>query len=618
MTEGVSFYPTSPLNYFESFWSTKQEKLKASEATAGTDSTSAKVDSVQGKIFKTFFKDKIGTIVATQQAARFDTVPFLVGSLATKLRELLLKKAKVLNELAIHLSSGNHYMIESDDLKTIESAIELAHEQLLAYQKSISLSPLATWISVGAPQMLFKNSRSPEEAKQRYVPGLTNLRVQTVADSEGKMISSISRSGSITDFSHGEISLQEMIDYKYLLDLKDNCLDLARKQIMISRYDLAPKDPALGPFEAQKLDILLEEIKKSTLAGYSGKVTTSNDRLDLDPLRKVIREREQLLSLQFLQDLSAHLENKPASGETLIMGRTSLVAMIKPERGKHGVVFSERTMAFDMKAIYDRMDGKTIFFDLDKQAGQTGYIDEKGHVHLPKQLHAETLPPEKGIVLKTVLANLSVQGNIENTGIQKAVNDDALKKLRELSIDSPQALGLVAELENKLQQLEEYASWNLVLKYTNAPDPFAPCLSFHKAIEALNGYGSVNCYGGVDRTGYLVELKTQDALKKELARIRLAQNREDEEKLKEDAVQLKTWGLQQLSDDSIAIQIGYENKGHRAFKLVRFMLDLYAPDSSEGVARRIQHMARSLFSMIPGMDKQKVDTPDKLAYPKIH
>jgi hypothetical protein len=412
----------------------------------------------------------------------------------------------------------------------------------------------------------------------------------------------------------------------------ENSLDPARQQLLIARYALLPQNSESGTIDLQKLESLLKDIEKNLFAGYLEKTGTGEEKPDLELLEtcihqnkfdlsrlgKLIREREQMLSLQFLQNLSAHLENKPASGDTIIMGRTSLVAMVKPERGKHGVVFSERTMAFDMKAIYDLMDGKTIYFDLDTQKGQNGYIDEKGAIHLPKQLHAEAPPPEKGFVLRTLFANISVQGNIENTGLQKAVNAEALAKLRELSSPSPEAQTLLKQLEGKLEQLEEYASWNLLLKFAQAPDPFAAALDFLNIVETLGGYSSVNCYGGVDRTGYLAELKTQDALKKELKRLRNAQGSTSEEKAKEDAEQLKTWGLQQLSDDSIALKIGYENKGHRAFKLVRFMLGLYAPDSAEGVAKRIQHMARSLFVMLPGMDKQKVNTPDKLAYPKMN
>jgi hypothetical protein len=575
---------------------------------------------IEGKRFSDKFIAR-KELVASQEAERFDTVPFVIDSLTTKI-DYLQNKLIALKEALPKLPADDRDQIESykQQISALSAAIDTAQKLHNQYKASYALSPNSTWISTASPQTLFSNSKNPREAKQRYVPGLMNQRTQTVRDARNRVLSTVSRSAAMTDFSHGEISLQELQDYAPLINISS--LPFEEQQRLIKRYGLnsnesASDDQELNLNEA-KLKTLVHEIARKTQEGYQ------IQSLDAAQLAQIIQAREEILNLQFLQDLTAHLSHRPADGEQLIMGRSSLLDMKLSPRGKDGLVLSERTEAFDMKAIYDKMDNKTIFFDIEplqpqdlKEKGYIedaqGYIDEAGQIHLPKKFAQN---PDTSMKLRTVFCNICAQGNIENSGEQKVINAEAIDKLRKLSTHLEDQTA-INNMESCLKLLEVHSFWDKIQLTFNSPTPFNAALDFQLALDCLGGYGSINCYGGVDRTGYLVEAKTYHALEELLAAARKIDGKEDDaQRKKEDTELLHQWGLQLLGDHGVSLNITYDNKGHKAFKLREINLKLFATHTLEGTAKRIRHIARVALVSIPGVERQRIDRPDKYNYPK--
>src|SRR5262249_3929806 len=73
----------------------------------------------------------------------------------------------------------------------------------------------SNWLSTEAVHKFDKSSG------EDFPPVLVNLRRQSVKDAQGNTLSSVNRSGAITDFGHGEVSLQELKDYPKLVQLSE-------------------------------------------------------------------------------------------------------------------------------------------------------------------------------------------------------------------------------------------------------------------------------------------------------------------------------------------------------------------------------------------------------------
>lgn len=507
------------------------------------------------------FRDDEGNIVAREQARRVNTVSILLNGLRAK-------QAHLKSRLATLSSQSAEYQRLSDLLQKTKEKIRLY----------TGTARTATWASTNAPRFAFQ-SMGTENARQNYLPVLGNLHIHTVARVERhqgrervQQLSAVGRSAAVSDFAHGEISLQELQDYSALLDLSHGVLSTTseKARTLIARYHLEAGSSARIPYDVDKLKDLLQNLKKRAVEAYgeailappilrrAGEEQPRERPIDLSKLNQVVAQRRENLQMLFLQDLYAQFTTRPVANAQTLIVRVSMLDMQKKPKNESGFIMNERTQALDMKALYDHMNNAQIKFDIDDSPAAAPFIDENGVIHMPKSCRQGTL---NQTTLQTVYFNISVQGHTSNTGIQRNINDDAIARLQTLGVP-------VAELKRL----------NDVFARPTNEDPFHFVDACLETIQRRqNGYVSANCYGGKDRTGFACAKNTH----RQLAAI--IQGNKNARAL------LDRWGHELLNDNGVSPQVARLNADHTVFKLTRFHLSLYNTNTVGGVWKRIKH-----------------------------
>lgn len=535
---------------------------------------------IVGKEFSDEFK--MGKqVIAREEAVREDTVPALIQGLATKIDKLGAK----LEELKAAEPR------DEAKIAKLQKQVDKAVADLEKYAKNVGD---ATWASTNSPRFAFlKLGR--EGAKNELAPVVCNLRMQKVMDADGNVVSAVSRSGAISDFSHGEVSLQELKDLEDLQKIADGKeLPKDRLDHLKGLYLQDIKDSFNERLDV-KAQAVIFEIKVKALVGYGAEALAQKPELEglkpiltklescthfeemvdmlsdeervllidtkLDPgkVNEVIGQRSERLKLMALQDLELHMRTTKADKDPILYGRTSLVDLKKPANNEAGCILYERTQGLDMKALFEELDGATVVFDEDIAAA---YIDDEGQIHMPKDCAAEGV---ESTTLNTVFFNICVQGfedHLLNDGMQKAINDKTLDKLRQQYGKTPE----FKALEMSLQKLEK----------SDGYDPNEAVVMVTQFIQKNGGYSGLNCYGGKDRTGYAIALITHAHLAK-LAGISLF------------AAAAKKWGHQLLRNGGVAARIAKDNADHTTLKLLRKDLLLYNTNSIKGKMLRAAH-----------------------------
>lgn len=554
-------------------FSSSPQKISSRKSTTGA----------KGKHFKDEFRMGFRR-VATEKAARADNVPLLTKSLETKISKLEAKLAQ------LEALNGN------TDL--VKKALEKAKGDLEKYNV---MKNEATWGSTNTPRFAF-SEMGRSAAKEQLAPVLCNHRLQTVETPQGEVVSSITRSAAMTDFSHGEVSLQELKDLPdleqwqslsnerkaelrslYLTDSKTlNATILEIKAKALTAYGV---EALTNPAESSgKLEAILHKLQNvSSIAETLGKLSPQEQFIlkgaviNPEKLEKVMSDRRDKLKLLALQDLQLHLQSNPAKNDPLLYSRVSLVDLRKRPTNEKGLMLDERTQGLDMKALFEELEGATLLFDCEE--GEASYIDEEGEIHMSKNC-AQT--GTERTTLSTSLINVCTQGDLRhtmNTGMQKTINENALEKLRAQYGQTEEFISL----ENGLKRLSNDPQY----------DPNEVVLLATLFFQKQGGYTGINCFGGKDRTGYAVALVTHHHV------LNLSgKKREDPE--------AKEWGHQLLSKTGIASNIAQDNADHTALKLSRKDLLLYdihtvkgkmlrGADAAQGIFAGVEKSLKSLF-----------------------
>lgn len=549
-------YFTLPVQSFDNAPMVKFEQSGLSDTVLSPEKLST-----PASVFTDEFKDG-DKVILSEKATRAETVAIWLNG-----QEALLKT----------LDPGEEY--------------EKAKKALDSYRKSLKN---VTWGSTNSTRFAF-NELGREEIKRSLLPILGNLRIQTVTNNEEKVVSSVTRSMAITDFSHGEVSLQELQDYLILLENP-----LFEEGKLYGIHDMATASDMVNQIKINALigygTELIDEsgIEKTALDVFEkiklGKRLTQNDykilsslEINKEKLQLVIKKRNQHLETQVLQDLYLHLKSNPVQDTEMFYGRISLVDMQKAIQNKNGLILNEKTQGLDMKALFNRLDGRRILFDVEAEGGP--YIDKSGNIHMPKDCSRKDLHETQ---LSTLFFNISVQGEIKNEGYQKIINDEALDKLTNIAAKHGKLIGNILNLRQGLNSLGD-----------SKQDPFEVALLASKCFSSINGYLGVNCYGGKDRTGYAVARITHSYLPDN------------------DANKLREWGYQLLSKKGIAANVAKENADHKILKITRFNLKLFSTSKLKGLILRILVFAEFVIVNITQMGPLKGSNAPAQLYKKM-
>lgn len=432
---------------------------------------------------------------------------------------------------------------------------------------------------------------------------LANLRNQKVSQEndagEIKVLSNANRSAAITDFAHNETNLMEMKDYLLLEELKNGKeISSEEKERLLAMYDLTTPD------SNDRLESVMKNIKKNIEDAYppSDLNSTKMDR----PMEDIITERRENLENLFLQDLMLHLESGAKCDRCdptrFTYSRESLVDMTKkPSNEDHGLVLSEKNQELDTYEILQELNGKKILFEEIDAA----FIDPFDHnIHLPIKYQQLSEAPSNEISLDTFATNISVQGNTKNKGIQNFINQETFKningKLKEMKNYNDQAF-LKAKTEEKdkriniakkITQLELMAQ-EIHTDITNGKKGFDLAEKIGVFLKEF-GNISVNCYGGKDRTGFMLALLTFNCFFPVFTCLK----DEIQIKITESSKNINHIGKQLISKTSVALKIVADNIGHFALKLLPFKLKLYFNKDQliyiSGIKQRISDYAKAI------------------------
>lgn len=538
-----------------------------------------------------FFSDDKGKPVATEVATQANTVGILRDSLQAQL-EIISKR-----EQGLLASTRNPDGTTNNDPSLLAQIRSLA-EKKGHLKKEIAHLDLVqsdtTWTSTQGPRLAFKEM-GVERAKTEMAPTLINLHLHQVIKANGKQVSAITRSGAISDFSHGEISLQELLDLK---DLKR--FDSAKSMDQFANAIGLPRDEAeiriRSLFKQYGVDTEtaiknLESRVEQAYPEFYPKTVIENVDIALD---KCIASRQNKLSLMALQDLYVHFDNRRPSGETTLWGRTALLDPQKAAKNEFGCVLNEKTMALDMQAIFEQMQGKTVHFDMD---GDGCYQADNGDIHMPKRFNpSEDLNAPKTTRLHTVFFNISVQGNTGNVGLQADINSNAIKQLKAYIDALPEVTARQKTAKNDFQK--RLGDLKVKLENVSEDKTFEVAQELTQLEVDLGAYTGLNCYGGKDRTGYAAAFHTHQQLvsgnrppQPDSSDKRITRTKR--ERLADEALS-RRWGWALLGGDGVAAQIANKNGDHRVLKLKGTRLALFGMGTAKGKALRFWHALQGL------------------------
>lgn len=526
-----------------------------------------------------------GKLVATEEAERAGTVAMFANSLSAKM--------EYLNDRLNELQQPPQTAPKEAEIAAIQKELEKIKTDLGNYIKPLEK---ATHGSTNAPRLAFKTL---DDAKTQMAPILMNLRMQTVKNAAGEVISAVSRSGAISDFRNGEVSLQELKDLhdlenRHHLPLErenqlvrfytsSNGMPTADATLLIKTKALVAYGPdalASQPLTSEQQAILNKMKSAKTLEeGFAKlnpieKMNLEKIAIDKSKLDHVIAARSDFLKQLVLQDLLLHFQTTKASKDPILYNRTAIVDLQKEAKTEYGCVLHERTQGLDMKALFDELQDAKVVFDC--KNSQAAFIDHEGVIHMPTDCSAGVSSAK----LIPAFFNICVQGDkCQNTGMQQQINEQTLNRLENHYGNDER----FQELKTSLRELSRDASM----------DPNRTVLISNQFVQENNGYSGINCFGGKDRTGYDLALITHDKIAKEL-------------KVNPSDPQMAEVKTQLLRPDGIASQTANDNTGEIPLKLTRFDLELYDTKTSEGKLHRIADGVNAAFVGVKPILKQKL------------
>lgn len=364
---------------------------------------------------------------------------------ATQLRSNApIEKEFVVNGNSVGVERITRYDVISDARNKIIQRMGFAEEnsvefEVLASQlENLDNVQNKTWLNSN----YFRNEvkiHGFDEAYNRFLGLPINMRYQELADNARVENSGFLRLGMMTDPRNGFTNLKEL-------------------------------KALAGNNEARLAKI--EQLKAFPAVNDNQRASIARAINQLENIDRTILERRTILEGYFLETLNAQVEKKGIKGEEFVLTHLSLLNQKKSALDSTGWMHNEGNSIEDMAEIFKEMRGKEIIF------GQGGPAVKGHRIFLPQ------ISDQQQVRLIPIFMNVSVQGNLSNTGLQAAVNQDNFEYLRDIvPEDSPELANL------KILLAEESSSY---------------VLAEQVGIQLRNlGALSVCCASAKDRTGFI-------------------------------------------------------------------------------------------------------------------
>lgn len=378
-----------------------------------------------------------------------------------------------------------------------------------------------------------------DKASKNYIAAPPNTRFQELQKPDGTRVVGYVRTGVISDMRNGYVSMKELTEMSKDYDALMTKLEGLRKMQKGSFFKKGDSSDSLKAAIKQ-----LETIEKSFIEKFSTDKDKTALNETLTQLRKkygndsqhptikkleryavlvdafnnsntplpaassvakkevegIVRDRERVLEHQMMVYIMSQLKNNEAhvkdalkNGTPIEISHVALLNMKQDRNVNKHWRHNERVEMEDMSAIFQKFQGKNLIFD------GTGPRMDGNDIYLPMKLAAPN--GNNRAELRTNFFNVSVQGDVANTGAQFENNQAAVKKLDQ---ENP---GFFAgddgkAIKKKLENRSEDTSYAL-----------AEDLLMH--MNKKNQLVSYGCLSAKDRSGVLGESVIQKALPKE-------------------------------------------------------------------------------------------------------
>lgn len=578
--------PTPSLRNFALNHSTPSLELAGLAAFAEMEKTASSEikQETRGEVFNDKFTYN-GQELLSEKASRTDVMSTLSKGNNDRIEDL---KAAI-------QTTANTEPVDTEKLAKLEKKLE--HCTQLQTRVEGSTTQGKTWASSASYRKLLGSTGSLKSANEQYIPACVNLRTQVVTKPDGSIASSINRSGAISDYRNGSTNLDDMKSAREVLKnvyswdqvpaSAQQTVNKTLNQAAISDHMAANK----GAINKDLAESFLENLKKENTPQQA-----------LKKLESAIVDREFVLENQALQDLVAHFDAIQTNGgsiddqvnknSSILFGRVSMLDGIKqPVLGQFEL--NEKNQMLDMKAIYQTLNGKDMVFD-----GKGPFIDNDGAIHMPFRVEGENGPVSKP--LNAIFFNISAQGNVQNEGPQKEINEDALKQVNVLVNEACKNLVISGHSDDAVQLMTDFMS----LKNDLEQGVTSGFLTAEKAMDLMldcNSLVSINCFSGKDRTGLLAAKRTLTELNHVMDGMELSETQKQ--------ALTARFGRQLLDNSSVACLVVADNTGHRALKISTFDLDMLmgnkaTADWLRGCSQRIEMYGRAgaTFLLEPSAD----------------
>ncbi len=306
------------------------------------------------------------------------------------------------------------------------------------------------WLGSSYTRETLKEATDFQEAVDRFVMAPVNLRKQYLKVDNEK-VGGFIRCGIIYDPRNGLVNLNDLKEMRKQIK-NGGRYNLIQEKV----YELSTAIEALKKEKAPEKTLQAFQYAHDKLESVSlyyndaGLVVGCDLEQSIQTLDELIEDRRNALQDQFVHLIAEHVSENEESikqlkegeafnfihvaflnrkagkkGGKLIVKKPGLLRGWTPV-GKNGWAHVEENNILDMNELFVEAKGKTLIFD-----GKGPFIDDEGKYHMPIEIRdkdGNSIERQ----FNPIFMNNTVQGHTKNDGVQKKINKQGLKELRQV------------------------------------------------------------------------------------------------------------------------------------------------------------------------------------------
>lgn len=400
---------------------------------------------------------------------RVSVVTNVIKSNDDKIKYLEKRKIEIDNELKKMSEDDEGYEKKMNQIPKLDFEIVRCMKNI---ENANVLLKKQDWLDSSYTRKTLRDAESFGEAVDKFVMAPINFRKQSLYVDD-KEVGRFLRCGVIYDPRNGLTNLKELKEMKNEIEkcgsyhLIEDKLEKLNDHIQYLEKEKAPK----------KTQDAFEYARKRLNNVFSQEIL--DHKVMIQELDKLIEYRHKVLQDQFVHLVAEHVKqnkesiNELKEGETFNFIHVALLNRKKGKKdgklnvkkgsfgwssvGKNGWAHVEENNMLDMCELINEAKDTTLIFD-----GKGPFVDDEGKYHMPIVLNNDKL---RTLKLNPIFMNNTVQGHTKNDGVQKEINKQGIKELKQvLKSKSNNLINSIETNKQKLTKAEDQPKTNNVDK----------------------------------------------------------------------------------------------------------------------------------------------------------